>query len=265
MVQVTVIIPTKDRKIDIKNCLNALMLNNPDFLHQVIIIDDNSKIPLKFLDNAFNFKVKIIRNEKTLGAAICRNTASNYVESEIISFLDDDAIPPPDWIETIVSELNPLRGAITGRVLRFDKGVVSKSRQERYDQRYSTLDYLMPVDFFSGGNSAVWTKHFIDLGGFSKVGSGGDNSLVDLLKSKELFVHFIPHLTILHRNSKGLNTAMQEAYKSGKSYNEQIKIHEYLFEIFNYKKGGIGKTFSTAALNYFLNSIHLTGRLGKRG
>jgi len=132
MVRVTIIIPTKDRHKDIENCLNALMINKVKLIHEVIIIDDNSKKPLTVDLERFNFNIKLIRNESSLGAAACRNNASKYVKSEIIAFLDDDALPPPNWVEVIVNELNPLRGAITGRVIRFDKGVVSKSRQERY-------------------------------------------------------------------------------------------------------------------------------------
>lgn len=113
---------------------------------------------------------------------------------------------------------SPQRGAaITGRVLPFDEGVVSRARQYRYEQRYAAHQPLARVDFFAGGNSAVWTKLFRRAGGFPQTGAGSDNGLVAALSAKGNAVHFAPNLRVAHLNSKGMRTAARESWRSGRN------------------------------------------------
>ena len=51
---------------------------------------------------------------------------------------------------------------------------VSLARQARYDLRYRDLAQGDPVTFFAGGNSAIRTDLFHEVGGFSREGTGGD-------------------------------------------------------------------------------------------
>lgn len=261
---ITVIIPTQNRHKDLYRCLLGLADNNLSLLKEVIIVDDGSLLPIDIDKEFKNINIRVIRNQKPLGAAVSRNIASQEVTSEIIAFLDDDAIPCPDWLLTIAQQLNPDRGGITGRVLRYDKGFVSKARQARYDKRYSSLGHGEIVNFFSGGNSAVWTHLFIRAGGFNNHGSGGDNSLVSDLAIHGYKVHFIPELSILHRNSKGLKKAFIEAYKSGLQHSSKMKLLEGINNALDIKKNAAGSEKLVVILNWFLNIVHISGRLQRR-
>ncbi|MCL6443035.1 MAG: glycosyltransferase [Alicyclobacillus sp.] len=264
MVRITVIIPTRNRPQDLQRCLLGLRDNDLQLLEEVIVIDDGSDIPLYAAVQVPGLPVRVIRNDTAKGAAASRNIAGMMAKSNVIAFLDDDAVPSPDWLKIIERELTPNRGAITGRVLRFDAGLVSQARQARYDKRYETLTKGQTVSFFSGGNSAVWTDLFQKAGGFKQHGSGGDNGLITDLESQGYKVHFIPELVILHRNSKGLKKAMIEAYNSGRSHPKRMSILGALREVAAVKTNGVGDTMSVSALNWALNVLHLVGRIQKR-
>ncbi|MGG2016772.1 glycosyltransferase family 2 protein [Bacillus sp. S10(2024)] len=259
MAQITVIIPTRDRLKDLYRCLKGLSDNNLQLLEEVIVIDDGSKIPITSLKEQFNFNLTLIRNDTPLGAAASRNLGSKFVKSEIIAFLDDDAIPSPDWLDIISKEMLVNRGGITGRVLGFDTDLVSKARQARYNKRYTSLKHSESVNFFSGGNSAVWTNSFLQVGGFTQKGSGGDNGLVLDLARLGFKIHFIPELLILHRNSKGMKTAIKEAYYSGIQSSKKIKYSELIYRIKN-RDGAVGESKRVSSINFFLNLVHLFGR-----
>lgn len=264
MVRITVIIPTKNRPQDLRRCLLGLRDNNLRFLHEVIVIDDCSNVSLEAALKVPDLPIRVIRNDISMGAAASRNLAGMKVKSNVIAFLDDDALPSPDWLTVIASELTPERGGITGRVLPFDSGVVSKARQARYDKRYSTLSKGQVVEFFSGGNSAIWTNLFRGVGGFNQHGSGGDNGLVSDIERKGYTVHFIPEFFILHRNNKGLVKAMIEAYNSGRFHMEKISIFEAVRGAMSFKQSAVGDVMSVMVLNWALNVLHLTGRAQPR-
>lgn len=264
MVQITVIIPTQNRPQDLRRCLFGLRDNDLQFLKEVIVVDDGSEIPLDTAVEVPDLPIRVIRNSTPKGAAACRNIAGMAAKSNIIAFLDDDAVPSPDWLKIITQELTPERGGITGRVLRFDTGLVSQARQARYNKRYATLTKGQTVDFFAGGNSAIWTDLFQKIGGFKRHGSGGDNCLVTDLKRQGYKVHFIPELVILHRNSKGLKKAIIEAYNSGRSHPKQISIPEALRKAASFRESAVGDTKFVATFNWMLNVLHLAGRVQKR-
>lgn len=263
MGKISIIIPTRNRFNDLIRCLDGVGKNDVSLLKEIIIIDDCSNQTLNYAELQCNLPIKIIRNNKKQGASKCRNIGSKYISGSIIAFLDDDAIPPPNWLEIIKKEMTKERGAITGKVIGFDKNIVSKARQARYDKRYKYLQYGERVMFFSGGNSAVWANLFLSQGGFNKYGSGSDNSLVDNLNNQGYYVHFIPKLYILHRNSKGFKTAMKEAYSSGFSHPNRLNIIQAIGLMANYKSNAIGSNVLIGFVNWFLNAIHLYGRTKK--
>ncbi|MCP3776516.1 glycosyltransferase [Paenibacillus sp. MZ04-78.2] len=264
MVRITVIIPTQNRPKDLQRCLYGLADNDLSLLEEVIVIDDGSQIPIAEVIQVPGLPVLVIRNEQPCGAAACRNIAGISAKSKIIAFLDDDAVPSPDWLKIIIQELKSDHGAITGRVLRFDKGLISQARQVRYNMRYTVVNKGQSVSFFSGGNSAIWTDLFQKVGGFNQHGSGGDNGLVADLSGQGYKVHFIPELVILHRNSKGLKKAMIEAYNSGRFHPEQLRFREALHKVVSIKAIVTDGTPLVAVFNWGLNLLHLIGRIQRK-
>ena len=213
---ISVVVATRNRPQDVRHLLDALLVCDNGSILEVILVDDASGVALEVPDGPWPFEVVLIRNEVQRGAAASRNTAGQAARGRILAFMDDDARPLPDWCDVLSQELTEDRAAITGRVLPFDGGTVSRARQHRYDLRYREHGAFTAVRFFAGGNSAIWTDRFLAVGGFPDVVTASDNGLVERVESEGGNVFFVPALRVAHRNSKGARIAFREAWRSGR-------------------------------------------------
>lgn len=84
----SIIVPSYNRNAEIPTLLDSLTKQTVKNF-EVIIVDDCSPQPLK-VDQAYDFEVKVIRNEKNKGAAGSRNVGAENASGEWLLFLDDD-------------------------------------------------------------------------------------------------------------------------------------------------------------------------------
>jgi GT2 family glycosyltransferase len=215
---ISVVIATRNRDHDLAECLRALVRADNGLLQEVIVVDDDSQ-PASRLDPALAraARVTLLRNDRRRGASASRNRAGDVATGDVLGFVDDDARVLPNWFEVAGAELTADRAAITGRVLPFDTGLVSRARQWRYDQRYQRLQPGTAVSFLAGGNSLVRRAAFLAAGGFPDQPTAADNALVPRLRAAGGDCCFVPELGILHRNGKGLAIAVREAWRAGAS------------------------------------------------
>ena len=108
MKKVSIIIPCYNAIDFIETCLNSLEnQTSQDF--EVIIIDDASvdKSYEKLLEmkEKINFQLKIIKNEKNLGAGETRNRGISEAKGEYIMFLDCDDYIEKHTIEHIIEKI----------------------------------------------------------------------------------------------------------------------------------------------------------------
>lgn len=213
---VSVIIPTRDRRDDLRNCLQALARSCLTGVVEVILVDDCSREPVRAdVPLPPEVAVRIIRNDAPLGSAVSRNLAAETAVGDALAFLDDDARIPGHWFRTVQRELSPQRGAITGPVYGFDEDVVARARQRRYDQRYRGLATGDAINFLAGGNSVVWADAFRRAGAFPVLATASDNAFLRRLQGTGLGCYFVRDLFIDHRNSKGLRSAVVCAFQAG--------------------------------------------------
>ncbi|WP_405117530.1 glycosyltransferase (plasmid) [Phaeobacter sp. BS23] len=257
---ISIIVPTRDRVSDVIRMLEGLALNVHLDTVEVILIDDGSEARLSKRDLPDLVPLRILRNDQSIGAARSRNRAAEVSRGKILAFLDDDAVPVPDWIDEILRAFESGFHAMTGPVLRFDRGVVSRARQARYDARYLALSDLQPVNFFAGGNSAVTRQLFNEVGGFTNAGVGGDNALVADLSSRGVEVVFLRKMKILHRNSKGLVTAMKSAYAAGRNRVPDQSTGALIGGFFR-SHNAVGSRFDEKLLNQSFACSFLAGQL----
>lgn len=256
MAPVTVIVPSRDRYRDLRRCLAALAECDTNLLHEVIVIDDGSQPRITDAAAVPDLPVRVLRNEKPMGATPARSIAADHARSDVLAFLDDDAQPRADWLTRIVAELTADRGGITGRVLPFDSGLLSQARQSRYDERYRGLVAGQRVGFFAGGNGAVWREAFLAARGTAVNIAGADNDLVRGLADRGLGVHFAPSMVIVHRNGKGFGRAIRDAYSSG----QHAKPLPVLEAMKHATRRVPGASTPVRLTNWTLNLVHLAGR-----
>jgi GT2 family glycosyltransferase len=214
--RISVVVPTVGRPYDLEQCLRALVTADNGALYEVIVVDDEAPRPVEVAPAlAERIRVTVLRNEIRVGAAVARNRAAEKATGDVLAFVDDDARVLPDWFDVACAELTDDRVAITGRVLPFDVGLVSRARQWRYDQRYRRTPGGAEVGFLAGGNSLVRRAEFLAAGGFPDQPTAADNALVPRLAAAGGRCCFVPGLRVLHRNGKGFATAMREAWRAG--------------------------------------------------
>jgi glycosyltransferase involved in cell wall biosynthesis len=111
----TVVICTRNRPEHLERCLGAVTrLLYPRF---DVLVVDNAPSHDRAREIAARWGADYVV-EPALGLSRARNRGVRASQSEIIAFLDDDALPEPDWLCNLVTEFrDPMVMAVTGRIL----------------------------------------------------------------------------------------------------------------------------------------------------
>ena len=118
--QISIIIATYNRAVYLSECLKGLgsLVTDPA-KYEIIIIDNNStdntkEITQNFIETNPNISVRYLF-EPTQGASLSRNRGINQAIGEILCFLDDDAVPYPEWLDAMTEGfINPTVGCVGG-------------------------------------------------------------------------------------------------------------------------------------------------------
>ena len=95
--QISVVIPTHNRKDLLRRCLEAVLNQDyPDY--EVIVVDDGSTDGTGEMVRREFPQVRIIRQVPNRGPAAARNRGIEVATGEIVAFTDDDCVVPRDWL-----------------------------------------------------------------------------------------------------------------------------------------------------------------------
>ena len=95
----SVVICSYNGSLTIRECLEGVMKLNYPF-YEVIVINDGSTDTTPQIASEFDVKLISTPNE---GLSAARNLGASIAKGEIISYIDDDAIPDPDWLLYLAS------------------------------------------------------------------------------------------------------------------------------------------------------------------
>jgi GT2 family glycosyltransferase len=99
----SVVVCTHNRPVDLERCLAGLAaLRRPT---EVVVVDSASDPPVQPIVAAHGERMPSLRYvyEPRPGLSTARNRGVAAVTGDVIAFIDDDAIPAPDWAEEIVA------------------------------------------------------------------------------------------------------------------------------------------------------------------
>lgn len=113
----TVVICTHDRPGLLDRCLGAVArLDYPRF---EILVVDNAPSDDRACEVAKCWGVRYVV-EPAPGLSRARNRGARACNTEVVAYLDDDAVPEPDWLAGLAQEFaDPLVMAVAGKILRF--------------------------------------------------------------------------------------------------------------------------------------------------
>ncbi|HEY1678512.1 MAG TPA: glycosyltransferase [Candidatus Sulfotelmatobacter sp.] len=118
MVQVSILLLTKNGRNDLAQSLPILFAQNIDVSFEVIVVDSGSTDGTLDLVHDFPVQLRQIRSDE-FHHARTRNFAASLAQGEIIVFLSQDAIPDStNWLAAMVANFqDPQVGAVYGRQL----------------------------------------------------------------------------------------------------------------------------------------------------
>jgi mycofactocin glycosyltransferase len=131
-VDVTIVIPVRDRPVLLDRCLTALGRR-----YQVVIVDDGSTDPAAIAAVAARHAARLLRRDTNGGPGAARDSGLDQVSSEFVAFIDSDCVPPPRWVEDLAAHFaDPLVAAVAPRVV----AAPSPSPAGRYGAAFGSLD-----------------------------------------------------------------------------------------------------------------------------
>jgi len=129
---VTVVIPVRDRAAMLDRCLAAVAACYP-----VIVVDDGSADEAAVAAVAARHGASVVRRASTGGPAAARNSGLAGIGTELVAFLDSDCVPSPGWIEALATHLaDPLVAAVAPRIV----ALAPRTAAGRYERARGSLD-----------------------------------------------------------------------------------------------------------------------------
>jgi GT2 family glycosyltransferase len=169
---ISVIIPTYNRPVDLKRCLDALTHEDyPRAQFEVIVVDDGSVIPMN--DTVMPFQdriaVSLIRQPNS-GPAAARNAGVAIARGRLLAFTDDDCAPSPQWLRELHEKSKQNPNAAIGGPKRngYPNNIYSTASEmlsEYIQKHFNTPGNQTP--FFTTNNLLVPKDIFDRIGGFN--------------------------------------------------------------------------------------------------
>ncbi len=103
---VTVVVPVKDRPVELARLLAALRADPGTAGVPVVVVDDGSVSPVR-ADGAV-----LVRHATSRGPAAARNAGLREARTPFVAFLDSDCVPRPGWLPALRSHLADPRLAV---------------------------------------------------------------------------------------------------------------------------------------------------------
>lgn len=135
VLDVTVVVPVRDRAPDLTSLLEALPSSVP-----VVVVDDGSRDPDLVARVARAYGALLVVHDVNRGPAAARNSGLRHVTTPFVAFCDSDIVPDPGWLATLRRHLDdPALAMVAPRVLGPERRP-GDSWVERYEQARSSLD-----------------------------------------------------------------------------------------------------------------------------
>ena len=252
---VTIIIPVKNRPLDIFDCLTSLKtLDYPKDKMEIVVVDDGSNDDTREVIRSFD--VRLICNDSSMGPAECRNIGEKAANGEILVFLDSDCTVKKDWLRDIIPFFAVAHiGAIGG----FVDSYYSKTSLDRYEMTCSPLNMGKRVLFDNQGNSNFYVPScnffvkrnvFREIGGF-KTGMhvGEDVDFCWRMRQAGYPLLYLPLGVVFHKHRNILSKMLTRRLQYGTSEAALYSLHPEIRKKFTFPlNSGLSFLFFVAGI-----------------
>jgi glycosyltransferase involved in cell wall biosynthesis len=228
---VTIIIPTFNPLSQLQDLLMALLVQDAPSAEREIILVDNNTCPDQGSFSKLTSFLGVTNNlryfhEPTPGLHAGRHRGLHESRGDILTFIDDDIVPVPGWLDAIGNTfIDPNVHLVGGPSLPLYEHAPHEWMEAfwtRSPDGKSNCGYLSLLDYGDkeydieptlvwGLNYSIRKKTLTDLGGFHPDGMpwesrryrGDGESYVSMeIKKRELLAVYTPHARVYHRVPK---------------------------------------------------------------
>jgi rSAM/selenodomain-associated transferase 2 len=177
--KISIIIPVLNEEKSIATLMTYLLeIKNPEFTHEIIVVDGGSQDATLQVLKSFP-EVKVIQSQK--GRAIQMNEGARNAVSDVLYFLHSDTFPPKNFDIEIINKVQ--------------NGNLSGCFKMKFDYNHILLKFSQWFTKFNfkccrGGDQSLFVerKLFLELGGFNEnLTIYEDNELISRLYENSKF------------------------------------------------------------------------------
>jgi GT2 family glycosyltransferase len=205
--------------------LEAQFAHHPDINAEVILVFDGCD-PYDWV--AASDRYRCVHLATRRGIASARNAGIHRASGEILAFLDDDCVPAPGWLSSVLAAFitYPQMVAFGGRVIGSDqRNLYAQLRDQVYYRETfgawyvdaSAAGDLLGPPYVNGGNSAYRRHAVLGAGGFD----GALPAYSDVELGRRLGLHrraaLLAGMTIHHDHPSSFDQYMRRCYRSGRA------------------------------------------------
>ena len=232
---VSIVIPTYARPERLRDCLAALAQQTMAAdTFEVVVVDDGSPQPVEPLANTalHSPAVRVIRQQNA-GPAAARNRGVAEARGELIVLTDDDCLPTPSWLESLVTAHRQCPDAVVGGITfnGLTDDLFATTSQMIIDLVYEHFNRDETSAYLLTSNNMLCSRAaYGELGGFdtsfSRAGAE-DRDFCDRWRASGRPLRLVPAATIEHRHAQSLRQFLGLHYRYGRgAYIYQAKRRE---------------------------------------
>ncbi|GGO85502.1 putative glycosyltransferase [Nocardioides phosphati] len=172
---VTVVVPVKDRPVQLRRLLTAL----PDGV-RVVVVDDGSADADASLAVTREHGARLLCHGTSQGPSAARNTGLRAVTTPLVAFLDSDVVPRHGWLAPLLAQLeDPGVGIVAPRIaaLRASAPAGLAGAVSRYEAVRSSLDLGPRAGLVVPGSRVSYVPSACLVGRTVAFGSGFDHAM----------------------------------------------------------------------------------------
>ena len=237
---VSIVIPTRDRPDDLRECLRAIFAQETDRRVEIIVVDNHPESGLTPPVVAEFSGIRLV-TEPRRGSAYARNRGLLASRGSIIVWSDDDVVAPDGWLEGLLAPFDdPTVGVVTGNIIPFQL----KTSAERLCESCCSLsagaepftvdgywfqaspDAVQGWEFGTTANVAVRTSVFSDpavglfaesLGPGTPIGAGEDPYFFYRVLKAGYRLQYLSDVWVWHKHRSTSRHLRRQVYNYAKS------------------------------------------------
>jgi GT2 family glycosyltransferase len=221
---VSIVIPTYARPERLRECLAALARQTlPADTFEIVVVDDGSPQPVVPPEATMPAgpTIRIVR-QPNAGPSAARNRGVQEARAELIAFTDDDCLPTPDWLESLVAAHRQCPDALVGS-LTFNgltDDLFATTSQMIIDLVYEHFNANeASADFLTSNNLLCSRADYRELGGFDTSfprAGAEDRDFCNRWRASGRPLRLVPAATLEHRHPQNLNRLFGLHYRYGR-------------------------------------------------